>query len=115
VFWLTAAFLTLGLPAQRNRAAPLGVPPGAMSLSGAVCVITDLSHPYRGLMAISIGDMRTALARMIARRIGRLQCCGCHATWWALPVALRPAVGPAQPRRQIVDAMETCDTSTPSS
>jgi hypothetical protein len=67
VFWLTAACLTLGLPARRNQAAALGIPPGAMSLSSAVFVITDLSRPYRGLMAISSGDIRAALARMTAR------------------------------------------------
>jgi phosphotransferase system glucose/maltose/N-acetylglucosamine-specific IIC component len=67
VFWLMAAFLALGLAAPRNRVAVLGILLCAMSLSSAVFVITDLSRPYRGLMAISSGDMRAALAQMTAR------------------------------------------------
>ena len=52
VFWLTAAFLALGLATPRNRVAALGILLCAVSLSSAVFVITDLSRPYRGLMAI---------------------------------------------------------------
>jgi hypothetical protein len=66
VFWLTAAFLALGLAAPRNRMAALGILLCAISLSSAVFVITDLSRPYRGLMAIPSDDMRAAFARMTA-------------------------------------------------
>jgi hypothetical protein len=66
VFWLTAAFLALGLAAPRNRVAALGILLCAISLSSAVFVITDLSRPYRGLMAIPSDDMRAALAHMTA-------------------------------------------------
>jgi len=66
VFWLTVVFLALGLAAPRNRLAALGILLCAISLSSAVFVITDLSRPYRGLMSISSGDMRTALAEMTA-------------------------------------------------
>ena len=68
VFWLTIAFLALGLAAPLNRVAALGILLCALSLSSAVFVITDLSRPYRGLMAVSSGDMRDALAQMTARR-----------------------------------------------
>jgi len=37
-----------------------------VSLSSVIFVITDLSRPYRGLMAISSTEMRTALAQMLA-------------------------------------------------
>ncbi|HUB15229.1 MAG TPA: hypothetical protein VMB34_24985 [Acetobacteraceae bacterium] len=67
VFWLTIAFLALGLAAPLNRVAALGILLCALSLSSAVFVITDLSRPYRGLMAVSSGDMRDALAQMTAR------------------------------------------------
>ena len=67
VSWLTAAFLALGLAAPRNRMAALGILLCAVSLSSAVFVITDLSRPYRGLMSISSGEMRAALAEMTAR------------------------------------------------
>jgi hypothetical protein len=66
VSWLTAAFLALGLAAPRNRMAALGILLCAVSLSSAVFVITDLSRPYRGLMSISSGEMRAALAEMTA-------------------------------------------------
>ncbi len=65
VFWLMAAFLALGLAAPRNRVALLGVLLCAVSLSSVVFVITDLSRPYRGLMAISSQDMHDALAHMM--------------------------------------------------
>ena len=67
VFWLMVVFLALGLAAPRNRVAALGILLCAISLSSAILVIADLSQPYRGLMAISSGDMRTALAEMTAR------------------------------------------------
>ncbi len=66
VFWLTVAFLALGLAAPRNRVATLGILLCAVSLSSVIFVITDLSRPYRGLMAISSTEMRTALAQMLA-------------------------------------------------
>jgi hypothetical protein len=63
--WLTVIFLALGLAAPRNRLSALGILLCATALSSAVLVITDLSRPYRGLMAISSGDMREALADML--------------------------------------------------
>jgi hypothetical protein len=66
VFWLMVVFLALGLAAPRNRVAGLGILLCAISLSSAVFVIADLSRPYRGLMAISSGDMRAALSEMTA-------------------------------------------------
>jgi hypothetical protein len=65
VFWLTAIFLAFGLAAPRNRLALSGILLCAMSLSSAIFVIVDLSHPYQGLMSIPSTDMREALARMI--------------------------------------------------
>lgn len=64
VFWLMAAFFALGLAAPRNRIATSGIVLCAVSLSCAMFVITDLSRPYRGLLAISSHDMREALAHM---------------------------------------------------
>jgi hypothetical protein len=66
LFWLLVVFLALGLAAPCNRLAALGILLCAVSLSSAVFVITDLSRPYRGLMSISSGTMRTALTEMTA-------------------------------------------------
>jgi hypothetical protein len=66
IFWLTVVFLALGLVVPRNRVASLGVLLCALSLSSAVFVISDLSLPYRGLMAISSNSTRAALAEITA-------------------------------------------------
>lgn len=66
IFWLTVVFLALGLVVPRNRIATLGVLLCALSLSSAVFVISDLSLPYRGLMAISSDAMRATLTGMTA-------------------------------------------------
>lgn len=66
IFWLTVVFLALGLVVPRNRVAMLGVLLCALSLSSAVFVISDLSLPYRGLMAISSTATRAALTEMMA-------------------------------------------------
>lgn len=61
IFWLIVVFLAMGLVVPRNRIATLGVLLCALSLSSAVFVISDLSLPYRGLMAISSDAMRATL------------------------------------------------------
>jgi hypothetical protein len=66
VSWLTVVFLTLGLAAPLSRITAIGILLCALSLTSAIFVITDLSRPYRGLMTISSGEMRDALAHMTA-------------------------------------------------
>lgn len=65
VFWLMVIFLSLGLAAPRNRLALVGILLCAISLCSAIFVITDLSRPYRGLMAIPSRDMHAALDQMM--------------------------------------------------
>jgi hypothetical protein len=66
VSWLTVIFLALGLAAVRNRLASICIVLCAVTISSAVLVIADLTRPYRGVLAISGDDMRTALAAMLA-------------------------------------------------
>jgi hypothetical protein len=66
VFWLMVVFAIFGLLAPRNAISLIGIVLCAVSLSSAVFVITDLSHPYGGLMSISSTAMRVALAQMLA-------------------------------------------------
>jgi hypothetical protein len=66
VFWLVIIFAAFGLVAPRNSLSLLGVILCAVSLSSAIFVISDLSHPYGGLFTISSADMRAALASMMA-------------------------------------------------
>jgi hypothetical protein len=66
VFWLTVIFLMFGLSVPRNKLSLVGLLLCAISISSAILVISDLSRPYRGWMAISSHDMRDALDRMMA-------------------------------------------------
>lgn len=65
VFWLMVIFAAFGLAAPRNQLALIATVLCAVSLSSVIFVIADLSQPYRGLLAISSGDMRGALAHMM--------------------------------------------------
>jgi hypothetical protein len=64
VFWLMVIFGAFGLAAPRNGLSLIGIALCAVSLSLAIFVISGLSHPY--FVAFSSGDMRTALAHMVA-------------------------------------------------
>ncbi len=59
-------FATFGLVAPRNSLSLLGIVLCAISLSTAIFVISELSHPYTGIFTIPSADMRTALADMMA-------------------------------------------------
>lgn len=66
VFWLMVIFGTFGLAAPRNHLALIGIVLCAVSLSSAIFVISELSEPYRGLVPVGSGEMRKALAHMMA-------------------------------------------------
>ncbi len=64
-FWLMIAFAVLGLAAPPNKLSLLGILLCAVSLSLAIFLISDLSHPYSGAFHIPSTTMRAALARML--------------------------------------------------
>ena len=66
VFWLTVIFLSFGLIAPRHSLSVVTIGLCAFSLSSAIFIITDLSHPYDGLFAVSSATMRNSLALMMA-------------------------------------------------
>ena len=66
VFWLMIIFGAFGLLAPRNNLSTIAVVFCAVSLSSAVLVILDLSHPYGGFFSVSSEDMRGALANIMA-------------------------------------------------
>ena len=66
VFWLMIIFGAFGLLAPRNNLSTIAVISCAVSLSSAILVILDLSHPYSGFFSISSDDMREALASIMA-------------------------------------------------
>jgi len=64
VFWLTVLFVGFGLFAQRNATLVAALCLGALSVSGAVFLILEMSRPYTGIMQISIAPIRNALTQM---------------------------------------------------
>jgi hypothetical protein len=66
VFWLMVIFAAFGLAAPPNTLSLIAILLCAVSLSSAIFVISDLSHPYGGMFSISSVDMRRALELMMA-------------------------------------------------
>jgi hypothetical protein len=64
--WFAILFFSIGLFAPRNGLviAALGV--GALSIAGAVVLITDLDSPFEGILVVSAEPMQEALARISA-------------------------------------------------
>ena len=65
VFWLIVVFACFGLCSPRNGLALLVIILGAVSLSTALFVISELFRPYGGMFGISSTTMRAALAHMM--------------------------------------------------
>jgi hypothetical protein len=64
VFWLYVLFLGFGLFAPFNVTVTLSLLVGALSVSGAIFLILELSTPYQGFMQISDAPLRHALAQI---------------------------------------------------
>lgn len=64
VFWLTLIFVSLGLFAPRNLTVYVTLLVCALSVSGAIFLILELDHPFHGLIQLSDGPIRAALAAM---------------------------------------------------
>ena len=64
VFWLTIAFLSFGLFAPKNLTVVTGLFLSALAVSGAVFLILEMYSPFTGLIRISSGPLRAALAHL---------------------------------------------------
>jgi hypothetical protein len=64
VFWNTILFVGFGLFSRFNPTVTIALVVGALSVSGAVFLILELNDPYRGLMQISDGPLRAAIAQI---------------------------------------------------
>jgi hypothetical protein len=64
IFWLSLLFATFGLLAPRNPTVVAVLFLCALSVSGAVYLITDMAHPYLGLITISDMPLQAALRVM---------------------------------------------------
>jgi hypothetical protein len=64
VFWLSVIFASFGLFAPRNATVILTLFVCALSVSGAVFLILELDHPFRGIIQIPSAPMRAALVQL---------------------------------------------------
>ena len=64
ISWLAIIFLSWGLYAPTNAIAIAALLLAALSVSGAIFLILELDQPFDGLIHISSGPMRNALAHL---------------------------------------------------
>ena len=64
ILWLAIIFLSWGLFAPANAIAVTALLLAALSVSGAIFLILELDQPFDGLIHISSGPMRNALAHL---------------------------------------------------
>jgi hypothetical protein len=67
IFWIYALFLGFGIFARFNATVTLSLLVGALSISGAIFLILELSTPYQGILQISDAPLVHALAQMGGR------------------------------------------------
>jgi hypothetical protein len=67
VFWLTILFVGLGLFSPRNRTVLLMLVLCSLSVSIAIYLINDLSHPLRGIIQVSSAPILDAFNQMTPR------------------------------------------------
>jgi hypothetical protein len=64
VFWLAVLFGSFGLFARPNATIIATLLVCALSVSGAIFLILEMDHPFKGMMQISSAPLRNALAIM---------------------------------------------------
>ncbi len=64
IFWLTVTFTSFGLYAPRNATVVAVLCVSALSVAAAMFLILELDGPFDGLIRISSGPMRYALAHL---------------------------------------------------
>lgn len=64
IFWLTIVFISWGLFAPSNGTVIATFCAAALAVSGAIVLILEMYAPYSGLIQISSGPLRAALAQL---------------------------------------------------
>jgi hypothetical protein len=64
VFWLTINFVSFGLFAHPNATVVTALFVCALSVSGAIFLIVEMSHPFGGLIEISDAPLRQVLTQL---------------------------------------------------
>jgi hypothetical protein len=64
LFWLTMLHMSFGLFAARNVTVITVLLISALSVSGAIFIILEMSHPLQGTIKVSSAPMRKALEHL---------------------------------------------------
>ena len=64
IFWLVAIFASFSLFAEPGPIVIASIPMFAISVSSALFLIVDLSHPFNGLMQISNHHLQVVLPKL---------------------------------------------------
>jgi hypothetical protein len=64
LFWLTMLHISFGLLAPRNATAITVLLISALSVSGAIFIVLEMTHPLRGTVKVSSAPMRKALEHL---------------------------------------------------
>jgi len=64
LFWLTALHMSFGLFAPRNGTVMIVLLVCAISVSGAIFLILEMSHPLSGFIKVSSAPMLKALEHL---------------------------------------------------
>ena len=64
VFWLCIIFASFGLFATRNTTVITVLGVCALSVSGAIFIVLDMTHPLQGVIKVSSTPMRKALEHL---------------------------------------------------
>ena len=64
LFWLTMLHISFGLLAPRNATVITVLLISALSVSGALFIILDMTHPLQGMIKVSSAPMRKALEHL---------------------------------------------------
>jgi hypothetical protein len=64
IFWLTVIFISFGLSAPANATVTSALLVCGLSVCGAIFLILELYAPYGGLITVSSGPLRAALAQL---------------------------------------------------
>jgi hypothetical protein len=64
LFWLTMLHVSFGLFAPRNGTVITVLFISALSVSGAIFIILDMTHPLQGVITVSSEPMRKALEHL---------------------------------------------------
>src|SRR5207248_9963466 len=64
LFWLTVLHISFGMLAPRNATVVAVLLTCALSVSGAIFMILEMSHPLDGMIKVSSAPMRNALEHL---------------------------------------------------